>query len=124
MLRVLFCYQNPKRGKIRQIDATVSSKNVVKIKSFTTKDFQQLFIPFTFNINNFHWHTYKLNIKFKAWFYFCTCIMNSETKLPTIIKIHLYCVITIRFKFNCYKSCRQIYDWNSNRRDFILGRFI
>ena len=63
-------------------------------------------IPLTFYIKNFYWHTNKLNIKLKTWFNFCTCIVNSETKLPTIIEIHFYCIITVRLKFKCYKSCR------------------
>lgn len=33
------CHQNPKRGKIRQIDAVGSSKNVVRIGVITTKVF-------------------------------------------------------------------------------------
>ena len=39
------CHQNPKRGKIRQIDATVSSKNVVEIGVVTTEGFILVFCP-------------------------------------------------------------------------------
>ena len=36
------CHENPKRGKIRQIDAVVSSKNVVEIEVVTTKNLYKI----------------------------------------------------------------------------------
>lgn len=44
----LFCHQNPKWGKIRQIDAVISSKNVVGIEVVTTKGFMYQIIQYDF----------------------------------------------------------------------------
>ena len=74
-------------------DFIFSYTSGLKLKSiFLTYD--TTLIPSTFDIKNFHRHTNKLNIKLKDWFDLCACIVNSKAELPTIIKIHFYCIIT------------------------------
>lgn len=78
-------------------DLIFSYTSGLKLKSiFLT--YSTALIPPAFYIENFHRHTDKLDIKLKTWLNLCTCIVNSETKLPTIIKIHFNCVITIRLE--------------------------
>lgn len=44
-----------------------------------------LLLPLACDVKNGYRHTDKLYIKFKTWFNFCACIMNSKAQLPAVI---------------------------------------
>ena len=56
--------------------------------------------PLTLNVENRYRHSNKLNVKLQTRFYFSTCIMNTETQLPSIIQVHFNSIIASSIKFN------------------------
>ena len=83
-----------------------------------------LLLPLAFDVKNGYRHTDKLYIKFKNWFNFCACIMNSKAQLPAVTKIHFNGIVASGFKLESYKFCRKLDNWNRNSANFHAARLI
>ena len=83
-----------------------------------------LLLPLAFDVKNGYRHTDKLYIKFKTWFNFCACIMNSKAQLSAVIKIHFNGIVASGFKLESYKFCRKLDNWNRNSGNFHAARLI